>query len=311
MRYIIAILLMPALFGIQDLTAQQMPLYSHYILNYFQINPAIAGSSPCLDMKIGYRRQWMGIEDGPRTAFWNIHGSFGHKKQNFHGLGGQVYSDNTGLLGYTGMNLAYAYHMKVSREYMLSVGAGVGFMQYRLDVGGVVLPDVQFLNDPAFAGGSNDFVFPQIQFGLWLYKKDRFYGFSIQNVVENNIDILANSKLSRHYAFAAGKAIGMDGGFTFKPSGLLQYVGRSKVSLDGTAMIDYNNKVELGMGFRSESGLVGLLRLDLFNYVTVAYAYDFALSRIRFDGRNTHEIILGIHACAKGDSRAVPCAAYD
>ena len=76
-------------------------------------------------------------------------------------------------------------------------------------------------------------------------------------------------------------------------------------------MIDYNNKVELGMGFRSESGLVGLLRLDLFNYVTVAYAYDFALSRIRFDGRNTHEIILGIHACAKGDSRAVPCAAYD
>ncbi|MCH2197304.1 MAG: type IX secretion system membrane protein PorP/SprF [Flavobacteriales bacterium] len=293
-----------------SMKGQQMPLYSHYVLNYLQINPAVAGSQPCLDMKIGYRRQWMGIGEGPRTAFGNIHGSFGKKKHNFHGVGGQVFTDDTGAIGFTGMNGVYAYHMKMNRKYYLSAGIGVGFMQYRIDLGGIVLPDVQVVNDPAFAGSSSEFLFPQIQFGLWLYKEDRFYGFAIHNLTENALSILPGSAMRRHYSFAAGRAIEMQDGFMFKPSAHLQYVASSRASIDLTAMFDYKEKVQVGVGFRSESGITGLLRVDLFRYVTLGYAYDFALSRIRFDGRHTHEVVLGIQACAGNEGRAVPCAAY-
>jgi hypothetical protein len=84
------------------------------------------------------------------------------------------------------------------------------------------------------------------------------------------------------------------------------------VSFDATAVFDYRNVVDVGFGFRSQSGLVALLRVDLFKYVTLAYAYDMALSRIRFDGRHTHEVVLGFQACARGETgRVVPCAAYD
>lgn len=292
--------------------SQQMPLYSHYVLNYFQINPAVAGSKPCLDMKLGYRTQWTGIEGAPRTAFGNIHGNFGKKKGNFHGIGGQVQTDDTGPLSFTGMNLAYAYHMKMNREYTLSAGASVGFMQYRVDVGGIVLPEFQYLNDPAFDGGAAEFMFPQINFGLWLYKDDRFYGLAIHNVVENQYQTIGlDAAMRRHFSLAAGRAIEMQDGFMFKPSVHLQYVASSRVALDVTGMFDYRDVFEVGVGFRSEHGITGLVRVDLFRYVTLAYAYDHSLSRIRFGGRHTHEVVLGIQACARGESRATPCAAYD
>jgi hypothetical protein len=76
-------------------------------------------------------------------------------------------------------------------------------------------------------------------------------------------------------------------------------------------MMDYKEKFQFGLGFRSESGLVGLVKVDLFKYVTVAYGYDLALSKMRYGGRNTHEIVLGIKACSTDEVGRVPCAAYD
>lgn len=292
--------------------AQQLTQYSHYVLNYFAMNPAVAGSSPCLDMKMGYRRQWAGIEGAPSSAFANLHGNFGKKKHNFHGIGGQVESDDAGPLSYTSMAIAYAYHLKVSRKYMLSLGVSAGFMQYRIDAAGLVLPDVQFGNDPAFTGASSDFVLPIVNTGLWLYSEDRFYGFAIRNVSNNQVeDIGLATRIVPHFSFTHGRAIEMNDGFMFKPSAQLKYVGSSRLSIDANAMIDYKSKVELGLGFRSESGLVGLFRVDLFKYVTLAYAYDHSLSRMRLGGRHSHEIVLGIKACALGESRATHCAAYD
>lgn len=313
MKRFLYVILFCALAGM-ELQAQQLPLYSHYTLNYLQINPAVAGSKECLDLKMGYRRQWMGVPDGPRTGFGNIHGSIGKKSGNYHGLGATVIGDDAGPLGLTGLNAVYAYHMKVNRKYRLSAGVALGVLQYRFDVGNVSLPDVQLLNDPAFANvEASQFIFPTVQFGLWFYRDDRFYGFAVHNLLGNNVDIVGlQTSLVRHYSLAAGRAIKMDGDFTFKPSGHLQFAQGIPVSFDATAMFDYKSMVEVGAGFRSQTGLIALLRIDMFKYITLAYAYDYSLSRMRFDGRHTHEVVLGFQACARGETgRVVPCAAYD
>ena len=300
-----------ALLSVSLMQAQQLTQYSHYTLNYFAINPAVAGSSPCLDLKLGYRTQWTGIEGAPRTAFANVHGNFGKKKHNFHGIGGQVETDDVGPLSITSLALAYAYHMKVNRKYFLSAGISAGFMQYRIDAGGLVLPDVQFGNDPTFGTAANEFVFPIVNFGLWLYKEDRFYGFAVRNIANNSLaEIGSATRLTPHYSFTTGRAIEMQDGVSFKPSLQLKYAASSRLAIDVTAFINYKSKVELGAGFRSESGLVGLFKIDLFKYVTLGYAYDHTLSRMRFGSPHTHEIVLGIKACAIGEKRGVPCEAY-
>ena len=103
----------------------------------------------------------------------------------------------------------------------------------------------------------------------------------------------------------------MGDGFFFKPSTNIRMIPGSRPSIDITAMVDYKDKISLGIGARNGYGLIGLLKIDAFKYVTIGYAYDMSLSKMRFAGRHTHEIVLGIQACAKGDSRGIPCAAYD
>ena len=55
-------------------TAQQISQYTQYVFNHFSINPAVAGSKDCLDVRLGYRRQWVGFENAPVTAWASLHG---------------------------------------------------------------------------------------------------------------------------------------------------------------------------------------------------------------------------------------------
>ena len=48
--------------------AQQLPIYSQYMLNDFSMNPAIAGTQNYFDIKSDNRFQWIGITDAPTIA---------------------------------------------------------------------------------------------------------------------------------------------------------------------------------------------------------------------------------------------------
>lgn len=268
----------------------------------------MAGSAPCLDLKLGYRTQWRGIAEAPTTAFANIHGNFGQNGSNFHGIGGLVETDDAGPLSFTSLHLAYAYHMKASRKSMFAVGIAAGMFQYRMDISGMTLANP---NDVAIAGPASAFVYPQINFGLWWYREDRFIGFSMRNLVENSIPQTGGGKLRRHYEVMAGKNIELSDDFQFKPAAQVKYVASSRMALDVQALMDYKDKVALGLGFRSEHGLTGLVKIDMFKYVSLAYAYDMTLNKIRLGGRSTHELTIGIQACPTGETRYIPCAAYD
>jgi type IX secretion system PorP/SprF family membrane protein len=54
--------------------AQQKPVYTQYVLNNYIINPAISGIENYTDLKLSYRKQWVGIEGAPSTFYMTIHG---------------------------------------------------------------------------------------------------------------------------------------------------------------------------------------------------------------------------------------------
>ncbi len=300
-------LIILSIFFCSAIHAQQLPQYTNFVNNYLMMNPAVAGSATCLELKLGYRTQWHGFEGNPRTAYANIHGNFGKKKHNFHGVGGIVETDDTGPLSYTSIHLVYAYHMKVSRKSYLSAGLAAGFLQYRIDRGGMTLTDP---DDPILISGAA-FMYPQINFGLWLYNEDRFFGFAIRQVPANSIPSSDQGKMRSHFSFSAGKMIEMNDEFRFKPAGQIKYVAKSKLAVDAQAMIAYKEKVALGLGFRGGNGLAALIKIDMFKYITLAYSYDLTLSKIRYGGINTHEITIGVQACPNGEGHGIPCAAYD
>lgn len=290
--------------------AQQLSHFSYFTYNYLQYNPAVAGTAPCLDLKFGLRRQWKGFEGSPTTAFANLHGKIGKEsKFKITGVGATIENDDAGPFSYTAVNVCIAHHRRLSNKYFLAGGIGLGFAQYGIDYGEMTL---EFQSaDNAISGAVNDFVLPTVNAGIWLYRSDRFYGFSIRNVNNPKINGPADTQLRRHFTFANGYAMRLTEELTFKPAFLINYVGKSRSSLEAQLLLNYKDRVDVGLGARSGHGFSALIRLSVVKYVTVAYAYDITMNKIRYNGASTHEIIIGIRACKEGNPLHVPCAAYD
>ena len=58
----------------RDVRAQQFPVRTTSVINPFQDHQAAAGVLGCMDLHMGFRNQWSGIQGAPQTAFANLHG---------------------------------------------------------------------------------------------------------------------------------------------------------------------------------------------------------------------------------------------
>src|SRR3989344_3289948 len=114
--------------------AQQNSQYSHYLLNYYSENPAVAGSTKCVDFKMGGRYQWLGMEGAPSSIFASIHGPIGNKKKPYkkskHGIGLYVERDRMHIITQTYVKASYAYHQRLYRGLTGAAGIFAGVKQY-------------------------------------------------------------------------------------------------------------------------------------------------------------------------------------
>ena len=71
-------------------------------------NPAAAGNSPCLDMRMGVQSQWTGFDGAPMGSFASLSGRLGQGTTLAHGMGGYVLTDDIGPWSNTRFSLAYS-----------------------------------------------------------------------------------------------------------------------------------------------------------------------------------------------------------
>jgi hypothetical protein len=64
-RFILSLFVLGLFFG--DSFAQQVPMYSQYIMNGFLINPSFAGRDGYTTITLTTREQWVGLEESPGT----------------------------------------------------------------------------------------------------------------------------------------------------------------------------------------------------------------------------------------------------
>lgn len=305
-------LLLPFLLLSGWLAAQQDMQYSSFMFNAFAINPANAGLQECLDGRLGYRTQWVGFESAPRTAFLNVNqrlkGKSRRKDAVFQGVGGLIEADETGPLARTSVHAAYAVHLPLNRRVRLAFGVAAGFFQYRVDATKFRAANP---SDPLLSGISSDFVIPDITLGGWLYGKGWFSGLSISHITSPQV-FENDLKMVPHYYLMGGKIFSGSSGFSYIPAALLKFTGNSKAALDVNFWIDYKNNFAFGAGFRNDDALIGMVKFNFLNYFSLAYAYDFTISKIAIASSNTHEITIGINACPRNKKPGyVPCAAYE
>jgi type IX secretion system PorP/SprF family membrane protein len=295
--------------------AQQTAQYTQYVMNMFAINPAVAGSKDCIDVRLGYRQQWVGFKGAPVTGWATVAGSIRPKgkpfRANRHGIGTFVEADNTGPIGYTSFQLAYAYHIQMKRDFYMSLGFFAGLRQEKLSLGDVSVP---INSDPALQNNGNVLVYPDITPGIWLYSKTTWAGLSIQQALGNKVkNIGLDTRLNRNYILSLGHRYRITPKFSVVPSGLLKMAAGAPFAMDLNVMLEYERKLGLGMSYRNQDAVAFMVKLPFLKYFTLGYSYDVTTSQLRVGGANTHEIILGIYPCLPldPDKAIVRCPIFE
>ncbi|PRY14891.1 type IX secretion system PorP/SprF family membrane protein [Pontibacter ummariensis] len=286
--------------------AQQRPQYSQYMLNGFLLNPAIAGIEDYADLRVGHRRQWVGLEGAPTTYYVSAHtplnkgasGNKYHRALAHHGMGAILHTDETGPLRRTGLSVSYAYHLPITTKINVSAGVSTGLIRNSINAS-----ELEFGNDndPLIGGGNIRNTMLDLNLGFWVYSRNFSVGVAGAQLLEDagsldegiTPDDEANLGLQRHYFATASYRFEPTEELDVIPSVMLKLASPSPASIDASMRVLYDERFWVGAGYRHKDALVGMVGVYVSPLLDVSYSYDYTLSDLNQVSAGTHEIVIG------------------
>jgi type IX secretion system PorP/SprF family membrane protein len=296
----------------RKLEAQQLPIYSQYLLNGFMINPAMAGYDGYTTFNATYRQQWLGFTEAPRTysASWQTRlFRKGYKIVNNPlrrgnmlipstkgrvGLGAYLVNDVNAKVARTGASFTYAYHIIIN-EQQISFGLCAKAFQYRINTEELTFGEA---GDPVI---SNDFrqvgYSPDADFGFLFNGINYFVGFSISNLLQTSLVIGASDipdyKTFRHYWLMAGYRYRINYDWEIEPAFLLKTTENWNPQGDLTLRVFYSEYMWGGLSYRTNNSLVAMIGVQIDN-VLFGYGFDWTFSDIGNYNYGSHELTLAV-----------------
>jgi type IX secretion system PorP/SprF family membrane protein len=327
MRRILSFLLI-TFFGISAAVAQQRPQYSQYSLNNYLVNPAIGGIENYSDVKMGFRKQWAGLEGAPQTMYASFHTSIGNEDRNrtsgrsmmrgavgrsysrtkvnrnnkfhrarpHHGIGATIQRDQTGPIQNTSMTASYAFHLPVTQRIKVSMGAAGGFNQFTLNRRAMTTVVTQ---DPALYSNRLNSMKLDMGLGTWVYSDNFFVGLSAMDLLANTSGkSQVNSQLEPNFT---NPHIYLTGGYRFYVSNDLTLIPSAMVKYSQPATaVDINLKamayerVWAGVSYRHQDAVSVMAGVSISPTFDISYSYDAVTSELRNASSGSHEIVVGL-----------------
>jgi type IX secretion system PorP/SprF family membrane protein len=317
-------LLFISVFTFQFASAQQKPQYTQYVLNNLLINPAVTGIENYFDVKSGYRSQWTGLQGAPVTSYITGSVPFGSDfvegdpaslsggndanpygrlfTQTYqaapphHGLGFIVVSDQAGPISTSNIDLTYAYHLGISSDFNLSVGVEAGYNHTSLNTSMLVLENPL---DPAIANGNNSQWKPDLGAGIWGYSSNYYFGISALQLLSQNLYFSTNNNYSEaktvpQFFVTGGVKFFLNDDVTLMPSVLVKFISPLPVTYDINAKLAFRSRFWVGVSYRNNDAVAGMLGLNISSLINISYSYDYTTSALNTVSGGTHEIVIGI-----------------
>lgn len=275
----------------QSLFSQQLPLFSEYMFNTLEINPAYAGFRDAINITTMFRKQWTGFKSAPQSTFFSVDMPVSGKRV---GLGLKLVDDRDEITKTLGAQAVYSFKIPTGDYSTLAFGLQGGVYNFKTDYTKV---DVIDPNDPSFSQNVNSI---RLNFGTGMFfNTERFYaGLSSPNLVRNNFKKTNNTgafneiKQNMHVYFNTGYVFELSSDLLLKPSVLVRGVVGSPISYDINTNLWIADMVSVGVSYRNKSAMVGIVDLKILPELRMGYAYDHSISRLNIISKGSHEVIL-------------------
>ncbi|MFC5270156.1 type IX secretion system membrane protein PorP/SprF [Adhaeribacter terreus] len=333
MKKLLPAILFIFLSGITGTTfAQQRPQYSQYSLNNFLVNPAISGIENYTDVKMGFRKQWAGLEGAPSTFYTSFHTAIGKQDRNrinktsmmrgavrrprykvnknnrfkkanpHHGFGGLVQVDKTGIIQNTTFNLTYAFHLPVTNSVRVAMGVATGMNQFSLNR---AMATTVTANDPALYSDRLNDVKMDLGFGTWVYSDQFFVGLSAMQLLANTETASQQTGFQRpgfaqpHFYLTGGYRFDINRDLTVVPSFMVKSAPTA-LAADLNVKAIIAERVWGGVSYRHKDAVSVLAGINISPLLDVAYSYDAVTSELRHASSGSHEVVLGLKLQNRG-----------
>jgi type IX secretion system PorP/SprF family membrane protein len=271
--------------------AQQLPTFSHYYINPYVYNPALAGVNGYNEVYLTHRRQWMGVEGAPVTSDLSVH--LPRKGKMAYGF--RVSNYSRGLLSTTSGVFTVAYTAKLADDQYLRAGLSGG-----LGTNGIDLEKVENISDPALSNIRNRGMFFDGNAGVSYQYKKLTIGASLpklfqRNVVQTNLRNQLEVKRLDHYLFSAGYKFDFSqGSIVFEPQIVYQIADGIPSQLEVLGTVYFYDKFWAGAAYRHNNGPSAFAGIKLSDKLRFSYVYEMGPSKISGYSGGSHEIMLSM-----------------
>ena len=288
-------LVLVAIAFFSEAVAQQTRQTNLYGFNKFSMNPAFAGYSGCTEVNFSHLNQWVRVDGAPATSFLSANTLIGKSL----GVGANLLIDRLGMLQQVQASSAVSYGFTFAEEHHLRLGLAAGYFQMRVDPTDAIALQV---GDVIVEGGVQSSNALNTEAGLLYAFKGFELSFASKQVIETRSNVsypnLDGYGLKRHMMGYLGYDILINKAFILTPN--LLYKGIDAVQqFDFNANLNYNDFLYGGLGYRTGSGLVGRLGVNIRKLFFIGYAYEIPMMNIASYGTGSHEFALGLKFCKK------------
>jgi type IX secretion system PorP/SprF family membrane protein len=272
---------------VTPVTGQQGPQFTQFMFNNMIMNPAYAGAEEALSATLLTRSQWSGVEGAPSTQAFSIHTLLRPQQV---GLGLSVIRDQIGVHSYTNIRTNYAYHVRVSKDAILSVGLQAGVTSLKSDYASLLGNS----GDPRLMSSLQE---TMRGFGAGVYYRTRRWcaGLSVPELMSKNITVQDTLRVRVRRSNVLGYArysFVMNESFDLEPGILVKYFSGVPMSADVNVNVVYKKVLTGGLSYRSKESVDLLMRFQLTPQLQFGYAYDHPVSLASRIGSASHELMV-------------------
>jgi type IX secretion system PorP/SprF family membrane protein len=240
--------------------AQQESILAFYSNHLNLVNPAAVSVNGESQFRTSIRQQWTGIKDAPQT---------------------QSASFVTPLSKNLSFGLSaidFSYKVQLNDALDLFMGIKAGGNNYEVNTSGLQTYTIQ--QDPSLQSISR--FNPNIGIGFYLKHKDYYISLSTPKMLdtkraktENGFATAATDQA--HYYFSAGRTFEVSPSIDLVPSIMVRYVNGAPFSTDFTTTAKFDDKINLGVTYRTDRSFAGLAMVNVSKKFALGYAYEYSL----------------------------------
>jgi type IX secretion system PorP/SprF family membrane protein len=269
--------------------AQNMAQYNNYIANQGLLNPAYNGTRDVISGLILHRSQWIGFDGAPTNEALNVHGAI---EDTDLGVGVSLLNDNIGLTNTFDLFGSLSYKFKVDRKSFLSLGLQLGASSYTFGGHNAIVDNY---NDP-LNGSKISKINLNTGFGAYYYGGEYFAGYSIPKFFHNKFDLdgddfknTLNFKEVTQYLY--GGYVFEWGAVMVKPTMLTRIVYGAPLEFDISGNVLIQERVWLGLSYRTTSEVVFLTEYIVNRQFTIRYSFDYSFTPLsNYAKYGSHEL---------------------